>query len=398
MNRTARIMSLSVVMALVAMVGPRAGRGASDTAQTGQADDSPGRDIPAAFAPFEYLVGRWKGQGVPKDNPAQRFRGWSESHAWAWIFTKGKPTGLSVAIEGGKVLAAGKLTYDADRNRYRLEGTEPKPGGGPIAFEGALDRLGKTLVLDEVRSTPGAGPHRGSMRLSLRPNGNFIRYTMWLDRKDPGAVQFSHAIEVGLTKEGESFAAGSASGSDRPKCIVTGGAASMTMTYQGRTFPICCTGCRDEFNENPEKYIKKASLMAQSQGAKSKTDQPAPARVSRFEDAFAGDVVDEPAMKGKRPSTRGTSKTTKADASPDPDTDEAKTPGASKSASRKGAEKPATSRPNSRAASLLRIGQNLEKSGKPDAALAYYKRIVKEFADTPAAKTAKQRIKALDKS
>ncbi len=39
-------------------------------------------------------------------------------------------------------------------------------------------------------------------------------------------------------------------------------------------------------------------------------------------------------------------------------------------------------------------GQNLEKSGKTDAALGYYKRIVKDFADTPAAKTAKQRIKA----
>ena len=59
----------------------------------------PGRDIPAAFAPLEYLVGRWKGQGVPKDNPAQQFRGWTESHAWAWIFAEGKPTGLSVAIE-----------------------------------------------------------------------------------------------------------------------------------------------------------------------------------------------------------------------------------------------------------------------------------------------------------
>ncbi len=49
--------------------------------------------------------------------------------------------------------------------------------------------------------------------------------------------------------------------------------------------------CQDEFNENPEKYIKKAALMA-GQGGKSKTDQPAPSRVSRFEDAFAGDVVD----------------------------------------------------------------------------------------------------------
>ena len=70
------------------------------------------------------------------------------------------------------------------------------------------------------------------------------------------------------------------------------------MQYQGQSFPICCTGCRDEFNENPEKYIKKASLMAQSRG-KAKA---APAQVSRFEDAFSGDVADSPSMKpGGRP-------------------------------------------------------------------------------------------------
>ena len=42
------------------------------------------------------------------------------------------------------------------------------------------------------------------------------------------------------------------------------------------------------------------------------------------------------------------------------------------------------------------VGQNLEKSGKSSAALGYYKRIVKDFANTPAAKTAKQRIKAIE--
>src|SRR5439155_24788884 len=133
-------------------------------------------------------------------------------------------------------------------------------------------------------------------RLSLRPNSNFVRYTMRVDRREPGAVPFSPAIEVGLTKEGETFAAGSTA-AERPKCIVTGGAASMTLTYQGRTFSICCTGCRDEFNDNPEKYIQKASLMAQSQAGKPKADRPAPARVSRFEDAFADDIVDSPSMK-----------------------------------------------------------------------------------------------------
>jgi YHS domain-containing protein len=381
MSSTARFVSLSAALAIVAIGSP-------GPPGPVRADDSKGREVPAAFSPLEYLVGSWKGTATPKDS-AQSFRGWPESHTWAWIFTKGKPTGLSLSIRGGKVLAGGKLTYDNAQRRYRLEATESKPGGGLIAFAGSLDASGKKLVLDQVGHDSGAGQPRGTIRLSIRPNANFIRYTMWVDRKDPGDVQFSPSIEVGLTKEGESLAAG-ASSSERPKCIVTGGAATMTLTYQGRTFQICCTGCRDEFNENPEKYIKKASLLAQTEGAKSKSG-PSPARVSRTEDAFAADVDDAPAMKEKRPASGASPKTAKADPSPDPDVD-----GASKSSTKKSTEKSAPSQPSTRAAGLLQVGQNLERSGKSIAALGYYKRIVKDYPDTPAAKTAKQRIKAID--
>ncbi len=31
----------------------------------------------------------------------------------------------------------------------------------------------------------------------------------------------------------------------------------MTVSYQGKSYPICCSGCRDEFNEDPEKYVKR---------------------------------------------------------------------------------------------------------------------------------------------
>src|SRR4051794_38399347 len=120
MNRTARIAWLSVWLSVAVIAGSSLPAGA----RGGESED---RDIPAAFLPLEYLVGRWNGQGIPKDNAAQQFRGWTESHTWAWIFHKGKPAGLAVTVAGGKVIATGKLVYDPTRKRYRLEGTAPKP-------------------------------------------------------------------------------------------------------------------------------------------------------------------------------------------------------------------------------------------------------------------------------
>jgi YHS domain-containing protein len=363
------------------------------------ADDTEGRDIPPAFSSFEYLVGRWNGQATPKDS-AQSFRGWPEKHTWAWTFAAGKPTGLTLAIDGGKVLADGKLTYDPARKRYRLDGHAPKPRGGAIAFEGGFDASGKTLVLDQVVAAAARGRNANAevVRLSIRPNSNFIRYTMGVDRKEAGTTQFSRSIEVGLGKEGESLAGG-ATASDRPKCIVTGGAAAMTISYNGQTFPICCTGCRDEFNENPEKYIKKASLVAQTRGAK-KAGQPSPTRVGKFEDAFSGDVTDAPAMKrADRPTAKAApgSSRAKEESSSEADSGEPKAASKAKATKRDESKGGAAAPPTIRAASILRIGQNLEKDGKVSAALEYYKRVVKDYGDTPAAKTARQRIKALEK-
>ena len=57
--------------------------------------------------------------------------------------------------------------------------------------------------------------------------------------------------QLGCTKEGVPFVRG-----EGPKCIVTGGTGTIPVTYAGKTYYVCCTGCRDAFKENPEKYLK----------------------------------------------------------------------------------------------------------------------------------------------
>ena len=231
------------------------------------------RTFPPPLLPFEYLVGRWNGQGVPKDNPAKQFRGWTETHTWAWVFAQGKPVGLAVTIEGGKVLATGKLTYDAAAQALspRSDRAEAAPEAGSAS---------------RARSTGRARPGARSIAMAEK-SAKVCRDVAVVDlaqcqlhplHDDPrsqgaGLVQFTRLIEVGLTRDGESLAAG-ATTTERPKCIVTGGAATMTSATRAARSRSAAPGCRDEFNENPEKYIKKASLMLGSQGGKPKSGQP----------------------------------------------------------------------------------------------------------------------------
>jgi YHS domain-containing protein len=349
---------------------------------TGQTDGAEGRDLPPALASFEFLIGRWKGQGVPRDNPSQRFRGWTEAHTWAWVFVGGKPVAMTVSIQGGKVLSQGTLRYEPTSKQYLLDAREPGESAKPVRFTGTLDSSGKLLTLECTEKGT-------TQRLTFRANSNYIRYTMVLDRKERTAALFQPLVEIGLTKEGESFAAGS-SAVEQPKCIVTGGAATLTVSYQGQSFPICCTGCRDEFNENPEKYLKKLSLKV-SAGRGTKTDQPKTSRVSRFEDAFSGDINLAESQDKAKMADRTTTEATDS-VSPARETAEPK----AKAGPKPDAKAQAPDKLAAKAATALRLAQNLEKSGKSAAALKSYKQIVKDYPKTATARVAAERIKAIE--
>lgn len=300
--------------------------------------------VPPAFEPYAPLIGRWKGQAVPADNP---LRGWRETHEWAYAFQGGEPVGLTLTIEGGKILKSARITFDEASQTYRLEGTDPE--GSPVVYVGSRDEKTNALTLE--RSGPA-----GDDRLTIRPNANGIRSDFWFDRKEPGSPQFARLVRANLGKEGENFAGGAAV--KGPECIVTGGAATITVSAGGSTFAVCCSGCRDEVLANPAKYARKlrASLTSPRPA-----DEPAP----------SPEPTDSP-----RPDRAETPPAPR----PTPTTDE-----------------PAPSDPEARrkAASLLRLGQSLERQGKADGALTFYRRVVAEAPGTPEASTAAARIKAL---
>jgi hypothetical protein len=82
-------------------------------AEADQSSGTASRDIPAALAPLEFLVGSWKGRGVLKNNAAERFRGWDETHSWTWAFASGKPVAMSASVRGQAVRARHADSYRA---------------------------------------------------------------------------------------------------------------------------------------------------------------------------------------------------------------------------------------------------------------------------------------------
>jgi hypothetical protein len=186
------------------------------------------------------FVGEWKGNGEAKAGGKTSL--WKETLSWSWKF-KGGDAWLALDVKDGKFVTAGELRYDPEKKLYRLTLTDT--ARKEEAYVGALSR--GRLVL--THKDPGTGDVH---RLTVFTLGDGSRMIVQSEVQSKGKGLFADVFKVAGNKEGESFAGG---GGKKNVCIVTGGLGTIPVTYMGKTYYVCCSGCRDEFNENPKKYV-----------------------------------------------------------------------------------------------------------------------------------------------
>ncbi len=210
----------------------------------GSAEDQPAKDNPKeALRALNDLVGSWRGTGTPEGTREQKQRGfWTETITWSWQF-KGEDAWLQASFEKGKYFSKAALRYLPQQELYQLELSPP--AGDALTLQG---RLVKNQLSLERENKEKNQTERFVLTL-LHSNRFLYRYEI----KPKGRSFFTRLYEVGATKEGEEFAA---AGDSTPECVVTGGRGTITVSYKGQTYHVCCTGCRDAFTENPEKYLK----------------------------------------------------------------------------------------------------------------------------------------------
>ncbi len=206
------------------------------------ADPKP--DAKEPFKPLAPLIGGWKCSGKADDKD-RTF--WSERAEWAWKF-KGDDAWLTVAFEKGKHFTGGELRYDAKAKQFTL--TLTTTDKTEQTFAGTLGEGKQKEPILTLDRTDGDTVHQLTLTM-LHANR-----TLTTMASRPKAVEsFTRLYLIGGTKEGVPFA-DVAKGNE---CIVSGGTGTISVTHKGMTYYVCCSGCRDEFKADPEKYIKLAA-------------------------------------------------------------------------------------------------------------------------------------------
>ncbi len=192
-----------------------------------------------ALEKIQTLVGGWRGIGQVKRN--SNTGAWKESAEWIWDL-KRTPPSLKITVTDGKHLKTGDLSYDLEKQEYVFNTESPERK--ELEYRGTFDkdRLSLTAVLK----------NQDQERLTLSILNN-KRTTLLFETKGASSSTFQRVAEVGYTREGTRLAVEGVSGKE---CIVTGGEGTIQVSYQGKKYWVCCTGCVAAFEDDPEGVLK----------------------------------------------------------------------------------------------------------------------------------------------
>lgn len=212
--------------------------------------------------PFNELVGEWRGSAQPVRNSTRG--AWAEKAEFVWHISKDAPEVL-LNVKEGKQLTGGTFKADPESDKVLFTGN--------FADETTREFSGewkeKKLLLVTEKNEEGEIFRLTVTRLNEK------RTLLLLERSQSPSKQFSRIVEVGYTREGTRLAE---EGTGGPVCIVTEGLGTIQVSHEGKTYWVCCSGCREAFEDDPEGIIEEAKKRAERK--KEKQEKKAPERES----------------------------------------------------------------------------------------------------------------------
>jgi len=185
-------------------------------------------------------VGEWKGTGSTKESAGRD--AWTEDSDWGWDFKGGK-SAIVFTTKGGRYFSDGRITSAGKEGSYIFTGTALDTKA-PEEFRGEL-KDGE-LVMDAVKPGSANRPARLNMSLVAKGKRLVIQYL-----RSPRKDRFEPLSEIGLTLKGSGFG----KNFTMNECCITGGSGKISVSYKGATYYVCCGGCKDAFDANPDKEI-----------------------------------------------------------------------------------------------------------------------------------------------
>lgn len=218
----------------------------------------------AALKPLQILIGNWNGTSRKAiiDQPN-----------WVWdLKTDPKQPAIRIKSEKGQYVRDGRLTFFPAAQEYEFTATDGE--GKKRVFRGTFSqevqdvpgddkKLQRRYKLELTEPKPDADGEQWRVVINQQENN---RYILELDRKR-GSGQFIRVDTINTQREGTSFALSDTDYGEKT-CVVSQGLGTTSVSYKGKSYWVCCSGCKAAFEDDPEKWIAKFEALTKDKMAK----------------------------------------------------------------------------------------------------------------------------------
>ena len=203
--------------------------------------------------PLQILLGQWR--GITRKEQAL------VPQQWVWdLKTNPSQPALVLTSAESPYFRDGRLTWLASEGVYEFSGTNSQGqrqvlrgtfSQSPRQVPGDADDQPQMTFKLELTEAVASG-QATSWKLVFNQQEN-NRLLVELSRRR-GAGKFRLQDTIGSQREGTSFALSDSDYGEKT-CVISQGLGTTPVSFKGKTYWVCCSGCKAAFEEEPEKWI-----------------------------------------------------------------------------------------------------------------------------------------------
>lgn len=215
-------------------------------------------EVKKALKPIQVVLGPWHAI-IDKTKTYEDLQ-W----VWDWRTDRAQPALAMATKEEGAYFKTARLTYLVEDEKFQMTLTDKD--GKQRVLQGVFTAEPTDKPGEDKKQTP-----QRTYKLQLTETGDAKdRWQIVMNQQDNNRYlfelsqlrgsRFVRFDTMASQREGTSFALDDSDFKEKT-CVISQGLGTMQVSYKGKSYWVCCSGCKAAFEEDPEKWIAKFEAM-----------------------------------------------------------------------------------------------------------------------------------------
>lgn len=215
-------------------------------------------DVKKALKPIQVVLGPW--HAIIDKTKSYEDLQW----VWDWKTDRAQPALAMATKEEGAYFKTARLTYLVEDEKFQMTLTDKD--GKQRVLQGIFTAEPTDKPGEDKKQTPqrtyklqltetGDAKDRWQIVMNQQDNNRYL-----LELSQWRGSRFVRFDTMASQREGTSFALDDSDYKDRT-CVISQGLGTTQVSYKGKSYWVCCSGCKAAFEEDPEKWIAKFEAM-----------------------------------------------------------------------------------------------------------------------------------------